>query len=532
MTWYTPGTVTVTNGSAAVSGASTLWTDVGTLNGGDIFYGPDGKFYQIFSINSNTGITLATNYLGSSLSGQAYSIIPIGLLPSTLAQLVKSTLATANTALASTVRYDINSMGLTLTQQQNARTNIAALSALDVGQGRLSKSVAGGVDVTLTAAEASAQFIELTGTITANINVIVPAAARLFYIYNGTTGAFTVTIKTPSGSGIVAPQSYRSVLECDGGSVFSAITYLSMAALAVANGITAGPSIFTKAYNFGDTNYQFKCSTGSGVGGYIGNTLGSHLALEFGGFYNGSGNTIADGTAYAGIKISGGQIDFFTLGSLTNGSLYSPASRSAIDVSGNWLVGVSTFTVTPASGLTFAPTSASQLNIGHASGTSSGAGYMQFVYNSGLIGSITQSGTTAVLYNTTSDYRLKRNPRALTGSGDFIDACKPTTWEWSRDGQTDSGFLAHEFALVSPRSVNGVKDEMQEQEYEVTPAVQGTFDEFGNVLIEAVPAVMGIRMVPKYQSMQSSSSEVMANVIAELQSLRCRTAHLESSLVH
>jgi hypothetical protein len=41
--------------------------------------------------------------------------------------------------------------------------------------GRLSKSVAGGSDVTLTAAEARNQILEFTGTLTANINVVMPA---------------------------------------------------------------------------------------------------------------------------------------------------------------------------------------------------------------------------------------------------------------------------------------------------------------------------------------------------------------------
>jgi hypothetical protein len=229
MAWYKTGTITVTNGSPTVTGASTLWTDVGILNAGDVLYAPDGKLYEILSINSNTGLTLTSNYLGSNASAQAYNILPIGLLPSSLAQQVKSTLTTANSALASTVRYDINSMGLSLTQQQNARTNIAALSAFDVGYGRLSKSVAGGVDVTLTAAEAANQLIELTGTLTANINVIVPAAARLFWVYNGTSGAYTVTIKTPSGTGVTVQQTGRAMLQCDATSVLYATNYLRSA---------------------------------------------------------------------------------------------------------------------------------------------------------------------------------------------------------------------------------------------------------------------------------------------------------------
>ncbi len=223
MTWYKTGTTTFTNGSPTVVGASTFWVDAGVLNPGDIVAAPDGKFYEILSIQSNTGLTLASNYLGTTASGAAYAIMPIGLLPSALALQVKSTLTTANTALASAV-LSTAAQGLTTTQQGNARANILALGAADVGSGRLSKSAAGGVDVTLTAAEAANQFIELTGTITANINVIVPAAARLFFIYNGTSGAFTVTVKTAAGTGVAVTQGGRTLLECDATNVVSPLS--------------------------------------------------------------------------------------------------------------------------------------------------------------------------------------------------------------------------------------------------------------------------------------------------------------------
>ena len=46
--------------------------------------------------------------------------------------------------------------------------------------------------------------IELTGTITTNVNVTIPdSVEKTYYIYNNTSGAFTVTFKTSSGSGVV-----------------------------------------------------------------------------------------------------------------------------------------------------------------------------------------------------------------------------------------------------------------------------------------------------------------------------------------
>lgn len=113
------------------------------------------------------------------------------------------------------------------------------------------------------------------------------------------------------------------------------------------------------------------------------------------------------------------------------------------------------------------------------------------------LGSIAQTGTTGTVYNTTSDYRLKFQQKPLVNSGSFIDALAPKTWVWS-DGSPGTGFIAHEFQAVSPASVTGEKDAV---------------DDEGK---------------PKYQAMQASSAEVMANIIAELQSLRLRVAQLES----
>lgn len=74
MAWYRSGTVSVTNGSATVSGVSTDW--ISGVGVGEGFIGPDAKVYEIASIVSATSLTLGTPYLGATASGQAYQIIP------------------------------------------------------------------------------------------------------------------------------------------------------------------------------------------------------------------------------------------------------------------------------------------------------------------------------------------------------------------------------------------------------------------------------------------------------------------------
>jgi len=182
----------------------------------------------------------------------------------------------------------------------------------------------------------------------------------------------------------------------------------------------------------------------------------------------------------------------------TAGNAVTFTQAMTLDASGNLLVGQTGAAIQNSNSCSFNNYLNTYLTVSHVNGTATGTYYAAFGYNGTAIGSITQAGTTGVLYNVTSDYRLKANQQPLTEAGNFIDALKPTTWTWTSDGRKDAGFIAHEFQAVCPNAVTGVKDEV------------------------------GADGKPKYQAMQASSSEVIANLVAELQSLRKRIAVLEA----
>jgi len=73
-----------------------------------------------------------------------------------------------------------------------------------------------GSDVTLTNAEASKDIIVLSGTLTTNVNLIMPVFVKQWIVANNTSGAFTVTVKTASGTGGVVTQSTSRVFYGDG----------------------------------------------------------------------------------------------------------------------------------------------------------------------------------------------------------------------------------------------------------------------------------------------------------------------------
>jgi hypothetical protein len=196
----------------------------------------------------------------------------------------------------------------------------------------------------------------------------------------------------------------------------------------------------------------------------------------------------------------------FTAGAVTAGTFtFSSAGteRARITSGGNLLVG--TTGTDPLGGRYNGVVlgSGGSIDIRHATNTSdwgisaSSGTIVNFYSDNGsaavFAGSISVNGS-ATAYNTSSDYRLKNITGPITTSGTYIDSLKPVEGTWKADGSTFVGLIAHEV-----------------QEASRTTVATGTKD--------------GEQM----QGMDYSSAEIIANLIAEIQSLRARVAALESN---
>jgi hypothetical protein len=183
---------------------------------------------------------------------------------------------------------------------------------------------------------------------------------------------------------------------------------------------------------------------------------------------------------------NGAEIDFEKAGTV-NGSLFTPSDTSdfqvvaanssgnlrfsaggysedmRIDSSGSVLVGT-TSASSNAVGAGFQvqyASSGTTVNIGHPSSAGNGYSYMLFSYNNGIIGSIGQSGTTGVAYNTTSDYRLKENVTADWDATTRLKQLNPVRFNFIADADTTvDGFLAHEVQSVVPEAITGTHNEV------------------------------------------------------------------------
>lgn len=123
--------------------------------------------------------------------------------------------------------------------------------------GWLMKSVAGNSDVTLTTTVGTANewrnaVYQFTGALTGNINVIVPTNTKIMVVYNNTSGAFTLKVKTSGGTGAFVSQGTIQVLGCDGTNVISLVGSLSLP-LAVASGGTGAGTASAARTNLGST---------------------------------------------------------------------------------------------------------------------------------------------------------------------------------------------------------------------------------------------------------------------------------------
>jgi len=109
----------------------------------------------------------------------------------------------------------------------------------------LTKNVTGGT-VTLTSVEGANVIQSYIGTLTSNCVVVLPSTVQLYSIQNATSGAFSLSFRTASGSPFTLAQGQTVIIVCDGTNVYNANTSTSagsITTLTLANGAAASPTL-------------------------------------------------------------------------------------------------------------------------------------------------------------------------------------------------------------------------------------------------------------------------------------------------
>jgi hypothetical protein len=305
------------------------------------------------------------------------------------------------------------------------------------------------------------------------------AEANWANMYQTTAGIHSWHTSTSAGGAADAPITFIQAMTLDA----SGNWLLGKTSAGATGGVEIIPNV--SSLGFG------RLYLNSGYGAVANSIVFAYAGTHVGIIQQGTASTSYFTNGSAGSGLVG--VDANTLGFNTGGT-----ERARITSGGDLLVGT-TVTGLTGGGVRLKNGGGNLGEIALSNNSGSADYVARFLWGSSatLVGNITVS-STATAYNTSSDYRLKDNPQPLTNSGAFIDALKPKTWDWKSDGSKGVGFIAHEVQEVSPKTVHGVKDAV---------------DEDGN---------------PVYQAMEYGSAEFIANIVAELQSLRARVAQLEA----
>lgn len=190
--WIRTGTVDVTNASAiVVAGAAATKFETEQVLPGYLFMGPDGRSYEVLSVQSEIQLTLAEPYAGATAANQAYRV----------AQLVAAANATVLTEVLELLQLfrtsvDLNALRIGSPTVEAAFAFLGALASFENAAGltvRLSKGAAGDT-LALEFATGGAGKVRI-GSV-GNNNLV-------FQYYNTLTAAWVTVITINAGSGAV-----------------------------------------------------------------------------------------------------------------------------------------------------------------------------------------------------------------------------------------------------------------------------------------------------------------------------------------
>jgi len=133
-------------------------------------------------------------------------------------------------------------------------------------------SVTGGT-YTLSGSELNRIAYKFVGTLTSNCTIIVPSTVQQYWVTNATTGAYTLSLNTASGTAVTVAQGARGIYYCDGTNVVLADTASISLPLSVAQGGTGGTTQSAARLGLGITAFAdpiVTATTGASVRSTIG----------------------------------------------------------------------------------------------------------------------------------------------------------------------------------------------------------------------------------------------------------------------
>jgi hypothetical protein len=310
-------------------------------------------------------------------------------------------------------------------------------------------------DVTLTLTDSNASQsarnlrLNLTGSVGAPQNLIVPAIEKVYIVNNGLTQ--TITVKNATGTGISVPAGKTEFVYNNGTNVVEAINHLTS--------LTIDTPLPTSSGGTG-SNATTYCNLQSNVSGTLPNA-----------------NTTASSSNGASTIVARDASGNFSANTIT-----ATLSGTATQVSNSLTAGTG---ITYSSGSTYNGSAAITISIPQAVGTGSNVQFGSFGVGtaaSGTTGEIRATNNITAYFS--SDIKFKENIRPIDGALDKVVAIGGKYFDWTdayiaehggEDGyfvqKSDFGVIAQDVQAVFPQAVRSRPDGSLAVDYEKLSAL-------------------------------------------------------------
>lgn len=180
--------------------------------------------------------------------------------------------------------------------------------------------------------QAKKLVLNVSGALVSSATIVIPNAAKSYKVLNRTTGAFTLSVKTSSGTAIVVTQSTGAEVYCDGANVVRFLTPMvdfTTGAPATSSGAAASSVSVSATGNLSSTNAQAALAELQGDIDTINAALPGYQPLDtdlttIGGLAKTKGNVIvADGSGWAAQSVGTDGFALIAKAGATNGVQWS-----------------------------------------------------------------------------------------------------------------------------------------------------------------------------------------------------------------
>jgi len=212
MPWYKSGTVSVTLNSNAVIGTGTAF--IANSRVGDGFRGPDGGWYEVTNIASDTAMSISPNYQGATNGAGGYALAPLQGYVKDSADALRALVnqyGAKLAALGTTGNYDVlpvtkgGTGGATLVE---AKSNLGILDVQTLARGGTGATDAPAARAALGAAKSG---------VNADITELNALTKALTVAQGGTGGSTPSTARSGLGLGAAAIAAILGTVSMAGG---------------------------------------------------------------------------------------------------------------------------------------------------------------------------------------------------------------------------------------------------------------------------------------------------------------------------